>query len=133
MKQEIPTFSSTNRNGMGHICKLGIMSLFLPQGCIFEGLGAIIDIDVWVLLVNITVSVPYSVILGEVDPGCSQHLGFQRNRNQGKPRKTKENGFHFLPRERSEICSTFGCLSLAESSGKLLKRHKTKNLNETNN
>ena len=72
---------------MGHICKLGIMSLFLPQGCIFEGLGAIIDIDVWVLLVNIMELVPCSVILGEVDPDCSQHLGFQRNGNQGKPRK----------------------------------------------
>ena len=48
---------------------------------------AIIDIGVWLLLVNITELVPCSVILGEVDPDCSQHLGFQRKGNQGKPRK----------------------------------------------
>ena len=69
------------------ICKLGIMSLFLPQGCIFEGLGAIVDIGVWVLLVNVTELVPCSDILGEVDPDCSQH----------------QNGFHFLPREKRDL------------------------------
>ena len=95
--------------GWGMICKLGIMSLFLPQGCIFEGLGAIVDIGVWVLLVNVTELVPCSDILGEVDPDCSQH----------------QNGFHFLPRERSEICPTFGCY-YSLSSGKLLKRHTQK-------
>lgn len=63
---------------MGHICKLGIMSPFLPEGCFFEGCGATMDFGVWTLLINITELAPCSFILGAVDPACSQHLGFQK-------------------------------------------------------
>lgn len=107
------------------ICKLGIMSLFLPQGCIFEGLGAIVDIGFWVLLVNVTELVPCSDILGEVDPDCSQHLGFQRNGNQGK-------WFSFFAQRKKRDLLPFWLLLFAVI-WEAIKTTHTKNLNETNN